>query len=381
MEFINLKAQYKEYKEEINTKIAKVLESSHFILGEEVEKFETEIAKYVGRKYAVACSDGTAALQLACMAYGIGAGDAVFCPDMTFIASVEPACLLGATPVFCDIDKKSYNIDIHSLQCQIENVIKEGKLTPKAIVAVDFVGNPIDYHKIKKIAEKYNLLLIEDAAQGIGGTYYGKKCGSLGDISTTSFFPSKPLGCYGDGGAVFTDDKRIYSLLKSLRVHGKGNSKYDNIHIGINSRLDELQAAILNVKLKYLPVEIEKRQELAENYELKLGNIVKTPYIMKDSVSAYAQYIIMTKGMEQRDALVRYLDGRNIPTIQYYPNPLHKLPVFNEIEVYSEKFVNACQYAERALGIPFSAFLDNEEQEFIIRTIKEYFEYGNLQEN
>lgn len=377
MEFIDLKSQYYQYKEEIDIEIAKVLESAHFIIGNEVESFEVKIADYVGRKYAVSCSDGTAALQLAFMAYGIGQGDAVFCPDMTFIASVEPACLLGATPVFCDIDRESYNIDAGSLKRQIENVIAEGKLTPKAIVAVDFVGNPIDYYEVKKIAEQYQLIVIEDAAQGIGGAFCSKKCGSLGDISTTSFFPSKPLGCYGDGGAVFTDDEEIYNLLKSLRVHGKGKTKYDNIHIGMNSRLDELQAAVLNVKLKHLPDEMERRQKLAKIYDQELGGIVKTPYILNDSVSAYAQYIIITKDKKQRDKLTGYLNDKGIPTIQYYPNPLHKLPVYSEIVTYSESFENAYWYAETSMGIPFSAFLKEEDQEYIIKCIKEYFESGN----
>lgn len=373
MEFNNLKAQYRSYKREIDSAVLEVMESAHFILGEEVELFESEIAEFVGRKYAVTCSDGTAALQLAYMSYGIGQGDAVFCPDMTFIASVEPACLSGATPVFCDIDKVSYNIDLESLETQINNVLLEGELVPKAIVAVDFVGNPIEYEKIQHMARKYNLLLIEDAAQGMGAEYCGLRCGALGDISTTSFFPSKPLGGYGDGGAVFTDDKDICTLLKSLRVHGKGRNKYDNVHIGLNSRLDTLQAAILRIKLKYLEDEIEKRQTLAQKYDRELQDIVKIPVISHKSVSSYAQYIIAVENEIRRDSLMKYLKEKNIPTLQYYPNPLHKLPVFRNIKTYSETFNNANWYAKCSLGIPFSAFLSEEEQDYVIHMIKDWY--------
>ncbi len=371
MEFIDLKSQYFKYKKEIDESIFKVLGNADYILGEEVEQFEKEIAQYVGRKYAVACSDGTSALQLIYMAYNIGEGDAVFCPDMTFIASVEPACLLGATPVFCDIDGESYNISVDCLEKQIKKVISDGKLKPRAIVAVDFIGNPIDYHALKSIAEKYDLLLIEDAAQGIGAVYNGKKCGTLGDISATSFFPSKPLGCYGDGGAVFTDDENIYKLLKSIRVHGKGKTKYDNIHIGVNSRLDTIQAAILRVKLKYLDREIEKRQEIAKEYSSKLEEYVKVPVINHNNISAYAQYVIVLESMKQRNELMEYLKGKNIPTIQYYPNPLHKLPVFSNVNCYGETYECSSWYGECSLGIPFSAFLKSEDQQYIIKSIIE----------
>ena len=371
MEFIDLKSQYFKYKKEIDESIFKVLGNADYILGEEVEQFEKEIAQYVGRKYAVACSDGTSALQLIYMAYNIGEGDAVFCPDMTFIASVEPACLLGATPVFCDIDGESYNNSVDCLEKQIKKVISDGKLKPRAIVAVDFIGNPIDYHALKSIAEKYDLLLIEDAAQGIGAVYNGKKCGTLGDISATSFFPSKPLGCYGDGGAVFTDDENIYKLLKSIRVHGKGKTKYDNIHIGVNSRLDTIQAAILRVKLKYLDREIEKRQEIAKEYSSKLEEYVKVPVINHNNISAYAQYVIVLESMKQRNELMEYLKGKNIPTIQYYPNPLHKLPVFSNVNCYGETYECSSWYGECSLGIPFSAFLKSEDQQYIIKSIIE----------
>lgn len=370
MKFIDLNAQYEALKGEIDEEIKKVLASCDFILGHRVQEFEEKLANYVGRKYAITCSDGTAALQLAYMAYGIGIGDAVFCPDMTFIASIEPACLLGATPVFCDINDKSYNIDIESLERQIKNVQKEGKLKPKAIVAVDFVGNPADYDRIEQIAQKYNLLLIEDAAQSMGASYKGKKCGSLGDVSTTSFFPSKPLGAYGDGGAIFTDDDRIADKLKSLRVHGKGEDKYHNIAIGINSRLDEIQAAILLVKLEHLDEEIEIRQDIANYYKENLSDEYIIPYIEEYSISSFAQYVIKSKVGENREDIAKRLKEKGIPTIMYYPEPMHNLPVFKSVNLYGESLANAYDYSREHIAIPFSAYLNKEDQNLIVEFLK-----------
>ena len=344
MEFINLKAQYAALKEEIDARINKVLENTHFILGEEEKEFEDSLAKYVGVKHAIGCSDGTAALQLIYMAYGIGKGDAVFCPDMTFIASIEPACLLGATPVFCDIDERTYNISPDSLQKQIKAIIKEGKLNPKAIVAVDFLGNLAAYDEIRQISEKYGLLLIEDAAQGMGAVYHGKKCGSLGDIAATSFFPSKPLGCYGDGGAVFTNDDLVAEKIRSLRVHGRGIDKYHNICIGINSRLDTLQAAILLPKLAILEQEMQRRQDVSQYYKEALSEKYTVPYIEKECRSSYAQFVICHKERGKREEVLYYLKKADIPTILYYPVPMHALPVFKDINCYGERFINATNY-------------------------------------
>lgn len=369
MEFIDLKAQYYALKDEIDANIEKVLASTHFILGEDEKEFEEKLAEYVGVKHVVGCSDGTAALQLIYMAHEIGQGDVVFCPDMTFIASVEPACMLGATPVFCDIDRKTYNIDPESLERQIRNVIKEGKLTPKAIVAVDFVGNPADYDALDIIAKKYDLFLIEDAAQGIGASYKNGMCGSFGDIAATSFFPSKPLGCYGDGGAVFTNDDKMNNLLRSLRVHGKGKSKYDNVRIGINSRLDTLQAVVLKVKLEELPREIEKRQEIAQKYNKALKGRFEIPYVAENSISSYAQYIVKTKSEEEREECFSRLKNKNIPFLLYYPTPMHMLPVFKSYNMYGEKFDITCDYSKTTFGIPFSPYLAEAEQNLVIETL------------
>lgn len=370
MEFINLKAQYQYLKKEIDAGIEKVISKTNFIMGEEVRLFEEQLASYVGRKYAISCSDGTAALQLIYMAYNIGAGDAVFCPDMTFIASVEPAVMLGATPIFCDIDSVSYNICVESLERQIQFVLKEGKLRPRAIVAVDFIGNPADYDALMQIAKKYDLILIEDAAQGIGALYKGKKCGSFGDVAATSFFPSKPLGCYGDGGAVFTDDDKLAGLLNSLKVHGKGESKYDNQRIGINSRLDTLQAAILSVKLNKLDEEMEKRQHVAMVYDNALKDYFQIPDIAEEKRSSYAQYALLAHNREHRNECISILKENDIPSIIYYPNPLHSMKVFENCIIGNESFKNTIDYAERTFSIPFSAYVTKEEQEKIIEVLK-----------
>lgn len=373
MEYIDLKAQYRAYKHEIDDEVQGVISDASFILGGREKEFEENLADYIGTKYAIGCGNGTDALQLIYMAYGIGAGDAVFCPDMTFIASIEPACLMGATPVFCDIDYDTLNISVDSLERQIKNVVNEGKLTPKAIVAVDFLGNPADYNELAAIAKKYNLLLIEDAAQGTGASYKGRMCGSLGDVGATSFFPSKPLGCYGDGGAVYTDNEEIKEVVNSLRVHGKGRTKYDNIRIGLNSRLDTIQAAVLNVKLKYLDDEISRRQEIATRYRAEFEDFAHMQLIKEGNIASYAQFVICLENEAERDELKKYLEEKSIPTIVYYPNALHNLPVFKGVECYGEDLGNTVKYGKCNLGLPFSAFLSIEDQDYVIESVKAFW--------
>lgn len=366
MKYINLGEQYRFMEQEIDAQIKEVMQNADFILGEKEKEFEKAFAEYLGVKHVIGCSDGTAALQLVYMAYNIGKGDAVFCPDMTFIASIEPACLLGATPVFCDIRKDTYNIDCKSLVKQIEAVKNEGKLTPKAIVAVDFLGNPADFDELKQIAAQYKLLLIEDAAQGTGGWYKGNHNGIMGDIGTTSFFPTKPLGGYGDGGAVMTNNDIIAEKIRTLRVHGKGIDKYHNIALGINSRLDTIQAAVLNVKLKYLDKEIKIRQEKAKFYNEGLKDQYIIPWIDENNVCAYAQYVIIPKKDVNREHLLKRLKENGIPTILYYPTPMHKLPVFEGINVYEESYENTNWYADHSFGIPFSPYITTKEQQTVI---------------
>lgn len=376
MEYIDLKSQYRKMKEKIDNKIINCMENADFIMGNAVYEFEKELADYVGVKNVISCGSGTDALQLIYMAYGIGKGDAIFCPAMTFIASVEPACLLGATPIFCEIDKNSYNILPESLERQIQNVIEEGRLHPKVVVAVDFLGNPADYNSICSIADKYDLLLIEDAAQSMGATFEGKKCGSLGDIAATSFFPSKPLGAYGDGGAIFTNDDNIADILRSFRIHGKGASKYDNVRIGINSRLDTLQAEILRIKLEYLTEEIKERQKKAKKYMDELHEFVKILFITENAISSFAQFVICLADKAERDTLKEYLKKEGIPAIIYYPNPLHLLPVFESNYSYGESLQCAEIYGDTNLGIPFSPYMTDEEQQRVISVIKKYFRKG-----
>lgn len=373
MEFIDLKAQYQTLKTDIDSGIASVLTHGQFIRGKEVEELELALAEFTGRKHCVTCGNGTDALQIVFMAYGIQKGDALFCPDITFVASVEPGVMLGATPVFCDILPDTYNISSESLETQIKAVLAEGKLNPKAVIAIDFLGNPAEYDAMTAICKKYGLLLIEDAAQSFGALYHGKRCGALGDIATTSFFPAKPLGCYGDGGAIFTDDDEIADVCRSICVHGKGpGGKYANIRVGMNSRLDTLQAAILLPKLRALrEYEIEKRQEVAERYNKAFQNEFVTPFVERDCVSVYAQYAILVKNSDIRSKIIQSLKEQDIPNMVYYPTPQHLLPVFLHLNAYGEPFANAMDYCARTLSLPMHPYLTEEMQDAVISAVLE----------
>ena len=373
MQFIDLKAQYQALKAEINENIQAVLDDGRYIGGPQVKQLEEELAAYVGRKHCISCANGTDALQIAFMVYGIGEGDAVFCPDITFISSTEPSKMLGAASVFCDIQPDTYNLCPESLERQIKAVLAEGKLTPKAVVAVDILGNPCDYDAIIPICEKYGLILIEDAAQSFGATYKGKKCGVFGEIATTSFFPAKPLGCYGDGGAIFVDDDELANVIRSLCVHGKGpRGKYDNVRIGMNSRLDTIQAAILLPKFKALvDYEIDNRQTVANRYNAAFAEHFTTPYVQPDCQSVYAQYAILAKDTATRDRVVSHLTEKKIPNMIYYPTPQHALPVFCEEPAYGETFVHADDYCARTLSLPMHPYLSEEEQQLIIDAVRE----------
>lgn len=373
MEFIDLKAQYRELQNEINNNIQKVLLEGRYIGGPEIKELEGQLAEYVGRKYCITCGNGTDALQIAFMLYGIGDGDAVFCPDITFIASTEPAKMLGATSVFCDIRPDTYNLCPESLERQIKAVIAEGRLTPKAVVAVDILGNPCDYDAVTDICEKYGLILIEDAAQSFGAEYKGKKCGSFGQIATTSFFPAKPLGCYGDGGAIFTDDDEIASVCRSICVHGKGpGGKYDNIRVGVNSRLDTIQAAILLPKFKaFKEREVENRALVAKRYNDAFAPYLTTPFVEENCSSVYAQYALLAKDSATRDKIIAHLSEKKIPNMVYYPTPQHALPVFKKEPHYEETFKNADDYCARTFSLPMHPYLCEEEQNQIIDAVLE----------
>ena len=323
--FIDLKSQYKRAKKDIDIAIQTVLDHGQYIMGPEVAELEEQLADYIGVKHVLACSSGTDALVLPLMAKKLQKTDAVFTVSFTFFATAESVSLAGGQPVFVDIDSGTFNMCPQSLERSIEKVLAEGELIPKGIMPVDLFGLPADYDAINSIAKKYNLFVLEDAAQGFAGRYKGKKACSLADVASTSFFPAKPLGCYGDGGAVFTDDDELYADLMSLRVHGqsKVGDKYDNVTIGLNARMDTIQAAVLLEKLKLYDDEIIQRNRVANRYNAKLGDIVQTPQTPEGYGSVWAQYSVLASSTEQRDQLRNALQEHGIPTAVYYPVPTH----------------------------------------------------------
>ena len=361
MEFIDLKAQYKHLKTKIDKRIQTVLDHGNFIMGPEVLELEERLAEYVGVKHAITCANGTDALTLAMMVLDVKEGDAVFCPTFTYFATAETIAFQKATPVFVDSDEQTFNICPQDLEKRIQQTIAEGKLIPKAIITVDLFGLPANYPEIEKIAKKYDLKLIEDAAQGFGGAIKGKKAGSFGDIATTSFFPAKPLGCYGDGGAVFTDNEDYAELLRSYRVHGKGKDKYDNVRIGINSRLDTIQAAILLEKLAEFPTELINRNKAAEKYESELKNKFKTPKIPKGYTSSWAQYTILD---EDRNSVMASYKIKGIPTVIYYGTCMHQQAAFADLGYEYGDFPVAEKLAEEVFSLPMSGYVTVENFPF-----------------
>lgn len=366
MEFIDLGRQYKALKDRIDGRIANVLGRAQFINGDEVRELAEKLAAYCSRKYCLTCANGTDALTLALRCLGVGEGDAVFVPDLTFFASAETAALAGATCVFVDVDKRTFNLDAVKLENRIRQVIAEKKLKPKAIIAVDLFGLPANFPEIRKVAGKYGLPIIEDAAQGFGGSINGKRACSFGDISTTSFFPAKPLGCYGDGGAVFTDNEDYYKLMASLAFHGKGSHKYDNVRIGYNSRLDTIQAAVLLEKLKaFDDYELTDRNKIAAKYDSYLKNKFTTPLIPENFKSSWAQYTLILDDENERDNLQKHLNANGIPTMIYYPIPMHALKAFEDIETPSEEVEVATKLTKTVLSVPMHPYLKDEEIKFI----------------
>ncbi len=376
IQFRDLHAQYLALKNDIDKGINEVIESSSFILGKQVNALEKELADFVGRKYCVSCGNGTDALVLALKAYNIGPGDAVFTADFTYIASASCAELVGATSILVDINLETFNISPISLEKQIEKVIAEGKLKPKAIVAVDLFGLPADYEEIVKIATKYNLLIVEDAAQGFGGKIREKRACSFGDISCTSFFPAKPLGCYGDGGAIFTDDESIADRLKSLRAGGKSpNDKYDNREIGTNSRLDTIQAAILIPKFHaFKDYEIKNVNEVANLYSSLLEEVVIVPRVPTGYLSSWAQYTILLKNSDERLRVQQALKNNGIPSMIYYPRGMHQQQAFKKYGLEDVDYPNSVEATKRVLSLPMHPYLKKEEIEYICSIIKKEIE-------
>ena len=371
MEFRDLKAQYQNLKTEIDSVISRVCSEAAFISGREVLELEKQLARYAGVKHCITCGNGTDALVLALMAWGIGMGDAVFVPDFTFFASGEAPAFLGAVPVFVDVEKDTFNISVNALEEAVIYTINNTNLKPKVIIAVDLFGQPADYPGIREIADKYNLLVLEDAAQGFGGAIGSKKACSFGDISTTSFFPAKPLGCYGDGGAVFTDNDSWAEIIRSLCVHGKGSSKYDNVRIGMNSRLDTIQAAILRIKFKaFIGYELERVNNIAKRYTNLLdckGKVI-TPKISYDYYSSWAQYTIVCKNWQHREKIKSELKKHDIPSIVYYSKGMHEQMAFNYIS-YIKNNINTDYLKYRVLSLPVHPYLENKQIETICNVI------------
>ena len=365
MEFRDLKQQYKVLRNEIDRTLLGAVQDAHYIMGPQVKELEIQLADYVGVKHCLTCANGTDALTLALKAWGIGPGDAVFVPDFTFFSSAEVVSLEGATPVFVDVRKDTFNVDAEDLERAIKETIAEGTLKPRVIVAVDLFGQPADYPKIRAIADRFGLMILEDGAQGFGGEIVGRKACSFGDISTTSFFPAKPLGCYGDGGAVFTDNDEWAALITSYRVHGKGTDKYDNLRIGLNSRLDTLQAAILQVKLKaFKEYELDAVNTAAARYTPLLQDLVETPVVPEGFLSSWAQYTIRLKDAAQRDAVQAALKAEGIPSMVYYPRGMHQQTAFSSLPN-----LRKCPVTERLCGQVLSLPMHPYITEDAIRTV------------
>lgn len=371
MQFRDLKAQYRALKPQIDEAISQVLESSAFILGKQVTELEQTLAEYVGKKHCIGCANGTDALQLALMAWDVGPGDAVFTSDFTYFASAGSASILGATVIFVDIDPRTFNICPKALETAIQRVLAEGKLNPKVIVPVDLFGLPADYDRIIPIAMKYGLKVLEDGAQGFGGNIRGKRACSFGDMATTSFFPAKPLGCYGDGGAIFTDDDAVAARLRSLRAQGKSTvDKYDNREIGMNSRLDTLQAAILLPKFKaFVDYELDAVNRVARWYTQRLEGHVVTPCVPEGMYSSWAQYTVVLENQEQRDRLQQRLKEYQIPSMIYYPRGLHQQEAYRQMGWQDYLFPNTVKATKTVLSLPMHPYLSETDVEAIVNVI------------
>ena len=370
MQFRDLKTQYQVLKDEMDQAILDVVASSAYVLGPKVKEMEQAFAEYVGVKHCIGCASGTDALLLALKAWDVKAGDAVFVPSFTFFASAEVVAIQGATPVFVDVDPETFNMDVRDLIYKIEHTVKAGQLKPKAIIAVDLFGLPADFKLISEVAKRYGVYLLEDAAQGFGGRIGDRKAGTFGDIAATSFFPAKPVGCYGDGGAVFTNNDEWATLMDSYHVHGKGTDRYDNVRIGLNSRLDSIQAAILLVKLKaFKEHELVDVNKVAERYTEKLKGVVKTPEVPKGFYSSWAQYTIQVANKEVRSKLQEALKAKDIPTAIYYPIPMHRQTAFSYLDPKMNQCPVSDYLADRVLALPIHPYLSEADQDMICKTL------------
>ena len=363
--FVDLRAQQIRIRDKIDARIASVLDHGAFIMGPEVQEFETRLTGFCGAKHSISCANGTDAILLALLAEGVASGDAVFVPAFTFVATAEVVRLVGATPVFVDVLPDTFNMDPTSFEAAID-VAKGADLKPRAVIPVDLFGLPADYNAITPIAKAYDMVVIADSAQGFGGMYKGIKVGTLADYTTTSFFPAKPLGCYGDGGAIFTENDEKAALLKSLRFHGKGTDKYDNVRIGTNSRLDTIQAAVLLEKLAIFIDEIEARNNVAARYTQALGNIVDAPKVPDGYSSVWAQYTLKVDNREDFQARMK---AAGVPTAVYYPIPMNRQTGYKNCPIAPHGLPVSDDISQRVISLPMHPYLDQSTQRRIIDAV------------
>ena len=366
--FIDIVEQRRRLGKRIDDAVARVLTHCQFINGPEVARLEADLATFSGAKHVVACASGTDALLMVLLAKNVGPGDAVICPTFTFCATGEVVALLGATPVFVDVDETTFNIDVDSLKSGIA-VAKTQGLRPRAIIPVDLFGQPADHDAIAAVAATEGMFVLDDAAQGFGATYKGKRLGTFGLATATSFFPAKPLGCYGDGGAIFTDDDELADTLRSVRVHGQGSDRYDNVRLGLTGRLDTIQAAILIEKLEVFPDEIAARDTAARRYNEALGDVAIVPRVAADCTSVWAQYTIRLPD-RGREALASALKAQGIPTAIYYPKSLHQQTAYRSFPIAAAGLAVSERLSREVISLPMHAYLDELTQERIIEAVR-----------
>ena len=366
MNFIDLKTQQNRIRDRLKIRFDRILEHGAYIMGPEIHELEEKLSDYVGVKHTISCSSGTDALLIPLMAWGIGPGDAVFTTSFTYVATAEVIALLGATPVFVDVYESTFNIDCEKLELAIQNTISDGKLTPKAIIPVDLFGVPARYRIIEEIAKKYNLKIIEDAAQSFGAKISNKMVGTFGDIAATSFYPAKPLGCYGDGGAIFTDNDELAKQCKAIRIHGTTTNKYNSELIGLNGRLDSIQAAVLLEKLTIFDEELELREKISNQYRNYLKNCQHIP---TNYTSSHALFSILLESNQQRNQTIKKLQENNIPTVIYYQYPIHLMKAFSYLGYRKDDLPITESLSERILSLPMHPYLSSSDIELIIKNI------------
>jgi UDP-2-acetamido-2-deoxy-ribo-hexuluronate aminotransferase len=370
--FIDVAAQRRRLGKSVDEAVARVLGHCQFINGPEVSQLEAALGAFCGAKHVVTCASGTDALLMVMMAKGVGPGDAVFCPSFTFCATGEAVALTGATPVFVDVDEATFNIDVASLGRGIATARRVG-LKPRGIIPVDLFGQSADHDAVGAVAQAEGLFVLDDAAQAFGASYKGRRLGGFGIVTATSFFPAKPLGCFGDGGAIFTDDAELAETLRSVRVHGQGSDKYDNVRLGLTGRLDTIQAAVLIEKLKIFEDEIAARNKVAERYAWGLGNVVTVPHLANGSTSVWAQYTIRLPQGTDRDEFASFLKAQGIPTAIYYPKSMHQQTAYRNFPVADGGLPVCERLSSDVISLPMHAYLDEPTQARIIEAVRGFF--------